>query len=78
MAFKEGIMYAPHLRMLRQELGNPQRIVVLTLDADGQGSNAAEEQSGGVGIHVPTQRGAGGVDSLDQILAAGDDAADQV
>ena len=78
MAFDEGIVHAPHLGVLRQKLCDAQGVVILPLHSHRQRLDAAQQQPGGVRIHGAAQRGAGFVDLLDQVLAAGDDAADQV
>src|SRR5882724_6957214 len=78
MAFDEGVVDAPNLGVSSQKLGDAQRVVVLPLHPHRQRSDAAQQQPGSMGIHNATQSGASLMDLLDEVLASGNDAADQV
>ena len=78
VAFHKRIVHALHFGVMRQELRDPQSIVILPLYPDRKRLDTAQQEPGRVGIHDAAQCGAGGVDGVDQVLTSGDDAADQV
>ena len=78
MALQKRIMHAPYLGMLSKELSNSQRIIILPLNPHGQCLDATEKKPRCVGIHSAAEGGASFVNLLEQVMAAGDDSADQV
>ena len=55
MLLQQRIVHSRHLGMLAQELGDPQRALVLALDADGQRLDSAEQQKRRVRIHTAAE-----------------------
>ena len=68
---KERIMDTPYFGMTGEKLRDAQRIFILPLHSDSQCFHAPQQQPGCMRIHIPTKRGAGFANRVDQIAAAG-------
>src|SRR5580692_6345850 len=78
MTFEKWVVHTSDLEMMSQKLRDAQSVLILALDTNCQSLNTAKQQPRGVRIHNATQRGPGFVNLLNQILAASNNAGNQV
>ena len=78
VSLEEWVIHATNSGVRFEELRYPQCVLILPMDTHCKRLDAAQQQPGGVRVHVAPERGARCVDRLHKVPPAGNDSADNI